>query len=65
MTPTPRIDRNREVRAAFYTVRQVCVILQVDRKTVYKLIEADQLPGTTRVRGDYRIPRGSVDRLSV
>ncbi len=42
--------------AGYCTVSQACRLLQVDRKTLYKLIAADQLPGTIRIFGDYRIP---------
>lgn len=62
-TDDGRVAAMPDVHLAYYSVRQVSIMLAVDRKTIYKLITCRQLPGATRVLGAWRIPKASVRKL--
>lgn len=59
--PTPATPAAPSVPAdeppAFLTVREVADLLRVDIKTIYRGLEAKEIPGGRRIRGTLRISR--------
>jgi excisionase family DNA binding protein len=56
----PRVQPN-ETRSRFVTVAEVAKLLRVSNMTVYRLVQAGQLPAV-RVGRSYRIQEDDVDR---
>lgn len=56
----PRVQPN-ESRSRFVTVAEVAELLRVSNMTVYRLVQAGQLPAV-RVGRSYRIREDDVDR---
>lgn len=46
-----------------YTARQAADILQFSTNTIYKMLDAGELPGKKILGGDWRIPRTAVDNF--
>ncbi len=53
--------QSRPARAGFLTVAEVASLLRVSNMTVYRIIQAGQLPAV-RVGKSYRITEDDVDR---
>jgi excisionase family DNA binding protein len=55
----------RRTATEFYTAAEAAALLDVDRRTVYRLIKEGKLPGTLRVGRQFRIPRRALEALIV